>query len=97
KQFTKDYYDPDKRAIANGVHVVFKDDSELEEVVVAYPIGHKKRRHEGIPLLQKKFITNLARCFLENQQQAILNLFQDQQQLESTAVDEFVELFVARQ
>ena len=95
KQFTKDYHDSDKRAIANGVHVVFKDDTELEEVVVAYPVGHKKRRHEGIPLLQKKFTTNLTRCFPENQQQAILNLFLDQQQLESTAVDKFVELFAA--
>lgn len=94
EQFTRDYHDSDKRAITNGVNVVFNDDTVLQEIVVAYPVGHKRRRHEGIPLLQKKFITNLARCFPENQQQAILNLLLDQQQLESTAVDEFVELFV---
>ncbi len=94
EQFTRDYHDPDKRAIANGVQIVFNDDTVLQEVVVAYPLGHKKRRDESIPLLQKKFTTNLARCFPQNQQQAILDLFLNQKQLESTTVDEFVDIFV---
>jgi 2-methylcitrate dehydratase len=62
--------------------------------VVEYPIGHKRRRKEGMPVLVEKFRTNLARRFPAKQQQAILELCMDAQRLESTPVDEFVDLFV---
>ena len=69
-QFTRDYYDPEKRSIANGLTVEFKDGSKLDEVVVEYPIGHRFRRNEGIPLLEEKFKINLARRFPAKQQKA---------------------------
>jgi len=94
KQFTQDYHDPDKRSIANALTVEFKDGKKLSEVVVEYPIGHKRRRQEGIPHLVEKFETNLARRFPEKQQKAILELCMDQRKLEQTPVNEFVDLMV---
>ena len=77
KQFTRDYHDPKKRSIANALTVDFKDGSKLKEVVCEYPIGHKRRRKEGMPVLVEKFKTNLARRFPAKQQQAILELCMD--------------------
>ena len=94
KQFTKDYLDPEKRSIANAIQVFFKDGSKTSEVVVEYPIGHRRRRAEGIPVLEAKFKTNLARRFALKQSRAILDLCQDQKKLEATPVNEFVDLFV---
>ncbi|BCF92023.1 MULTISPECIES: bifunctional 2-methylcitrate dehydratase/aconitate hydratase [Paraburkholderia] len=93
-QFTKDYHDPDKRAIANALTIGFADGSTFDEVVVEYPIGHKRRRAEGIPLLVEKFRTNLARRFPAKQQQAILDVSLDQAKLEATPVNEYVDLYV---
>jgi 2-methylcitrate dehydratase len=93
-QFTKDYHDPDKRSIANALSVEFKDGTRLGEFVCEYPIGHKRRRAEGMPVLVEKFKTNLARRFPAKQQQAILELCMDAKRLQSTPVDEFVDLFV---
>ncbi len=93
-QFTKDYHDPAKRSIANALTVEFKDGSKLGEFVCEYPIGHKRRRQEGMPILVEKFKTNLARRFPPKQQQAILELCLDAKRLEATPVDEFVDLFV---
>ena len=94
KQFTKDYHDPEKRSIANALSVEFKDGKKLSEVVVEYPIGHKRRRQEGIPHLVEKFETNLARRFPEKQRKAILELCMEQKKLEQTPVNEFVDLMV---
>ena len=94
KQFSKDYLDPEKRSIANGIQVFFKDGSKTEEVVVEYPIGHRRRRGEGIPVLEAKFKTNLVRRFPAKQATAILALCKDQQRLEDTPVHEFVDMFV---
>jgi 2-methylcitrate dehydratase len=94
KQFSKDYHDPEKRSIANGIQIVFKDGTRTGEVVVEYPIGHRRRRTEGIPVLEAKFKTNLARRFPLKQSRAILELCQDQKRLEATPVHEFVDLFV---
>ena len=77
KGFSRDYHDPDKRSIANAITVEFKDGKKTGEVVVEYPIGHRRRRKEGIPLLVEKFKTNLARRFPEKQRNAILALCQD--------------------
>src|SRR5260221_5161240 len=88
KQFTKDYLDPEKRSIANALTAEFNDGSSLPEVVVEYPIGHKRRRKEGIPHLVEKFERNLARRFPAKQQKAILALCMDQKRLEQTPVNQ---------
>ncbi len=92
--FTKDYHDPEKRSIANALTVTFFDGTTLDEIIVEYPIGHKRRREEGMPLLLKKFETNLARKFPEKQQQNILSVAFDYDRLVNTPVDEFVDLLV---
>ena len=93
-QFTKDYHDPDKRSIANAMTVQMKDGTVLDEVVVEYPIGHARRRTDGIPLLEAKFRTNLARRFPARQQQRILDVSLDQAALEAMPVHEYVDLYV---
>jgi len=94
KKFTRDYLDPAKRSIANALTVTFKDGKKLEEVVCEYPIGHRRRRKDGVPLLEAKFRTNLSRRFPKERREAILELCQDQGRLEATPVNEFVDLFV---
>jgi 2-methylcitrate dehydratase len=94
KRFTRDYHDPKKRSIANALTVEFKDGSKLKEVVCEYPIGHKRRRAEGMPVLVEKFKTNLARRFPQQQQKTILDVCMDPARLESMPVSEFVDLFV---
>jgi 2-methylcitrate dehydratase len=93
-QFTKDYHDPNKRSITNALAVEFKDGRKIEELVVEYPIGHMRRRADGIPLLVQKFKTNLARRFPKKQQDAILAVSLDQTALEAMAVHEYVDLYV---
>ncbi|HKB83162.1 MAG TPA: 2-methylcitrate dehydratase, partial [Burkholderiales bacterium] len=94
KQFTRDYHDPEKRSIANALTVEFVDARKLKEIVVEYPIGHKRRRKEGMPVLVEKFKTNLARRFPTRQQKAILDLCLDPKRLAATPVNEFVDLMV---
>ena len=94
KRFSRDYHDPQKRSIANALTVEFNDGTKLAEVVCEYPIGHKRRRKEGMPLLVEKFRTNLARRFPAKQQAAILELCLDPGRLESTPVNEFVDAMV---
>lgn len=93
-RFTADYHDPDKRSIANALTVEFTDGTKLDEIVVEYPIGHKRRRAQGIPLLEAKFRTNLARRFPPKQQDAILAVSLDQARLEAMPVHEYVDLYV---
>ena len=94
KRFTKDYHDPDKRSIANALTVEFNDGTKMKEIVCEYPIGHKRRRKEGMPMLVEKFRTNLARRFPARQQKLILDLCLDAKRLQATPVNEFVDLFV---
>jgi 2-methylcitrate dehydratase len=94
KRFTRDYHDPKKRSIANALTVEFKDGTKLKEVVCEYPIGHKRRRAEGMPVLVEKFKTNLARRFSPKQQKAILEVCMDPARLEAMPVNAFVDLFV---
>jgi 2-methylcitrate dehydratase len=94
KSFTKDYHDSKKRSIANALSVEFTDGRKLKEVVVEYPIGHKRRRKEGMPVLVDKFRTNLARVFPPKQAAAILDLCLDANRLDATPVNEFVDLTV---
>jgi 2-methylcitrate dehydratase len=93
-EYSRDYHDPEKRSIANALQIFFKDGTHTQNVEVEYPIGHRRRRTEGIPHLEQKFRTNLARRFPARQQQAILALALDQKRLEQTPVNEFVDLFV---
>lgn len=94
KQFTADYHDPEKRSIANALTIELTDGTKLPEFVVEYPIGHRRRRSDGIPLLLEKFRTNLARRFAPEQQEQILNASVDQHALEATSVPDYVGLFV---
>jgi len=93
-QFTADYHDPTKRSIANALTVELNDGTILPEVVVEYPIGHRLRRADGIPLLLEKFKTNLNRRLTSEAQQKILTASLDQATLESTPVDQYVNLYV---
>jgi 2-methylcitrate dehydratase len=92
-QFTADYHDPAKRSIANSLRLELNDGTVLEETV-KYPIGHKRRRAEGIPMLEAKFRTNLARRFSTEQQTQILDASLDQRTLENMPVHEYVDLYV---
>ena len=93
-QFTKDYFDPEKRSIANGLTITLKDGTKLDEVMVEYPIGHARRREEGMPVLVEKFKTNVARRFPAKQQRAILDISLDADKLEKMPVHEYVDLYV---
>jgi len=94
RKFSQDYLDPEKRSIANAITVEFADGTKLKEVVVEYPIGHRRRRKEGMPILEAKFRINLARRFAGKQQRVILERVLDAAALEATPVHEFVDLFV---
>jgi len=93
-QYCDDYYDANKRSIANAIQIYFTDGTVTEEVAVEYPLGHRRRRAQGIPLLEKKFQRNLATRFASGRSQTIYQLCIDQARLEQTAVDEFMDLFV---
>jgi len=92
--FTKDYHDPDKRAISNALTVTFKDGTSLPEVIVAYPIGHPRRREEGIPKLIEKYKQNLARIFPVKQQAAILEATLGYDRFIETDVHQIVDLMM---
>jgi len=91
--FSRDYHDPEKRSIANSLRLELSDGSVLEETV-EYPIGHRRRREEGMPLLVAKFGTNLRRCFDPERQQRILAVSLDRKRLESMPVHEYVDLYI---
>jgi 2-methylcitrate dehydratase len=91
--YTEGLHDPRKRSNAHAIEVEFADGKRTKRVEVEYPLGHPRRRKEGMPLLLQKFRTNLARCYAPGRQQAILDLCGDQQRLERTPVNEFVDLF----
>ena len=92
--YTKEYLEPEKRSIANAMQVFFKDGSSTEQVEINYPVGHRRRREEGIPLLEKKFKANLATRFPAKRSAKIFELCKDQTALEQTAVNDFMDLFV---
>ena len=91
KKFTRDYHDPNKRSIANALTVTLTNGKTLKEVVVEYPIGHKRRRKDGIPLLLKKFERNLKRILPEKKQKLILKLCNNQNTFENTDVNVLVD------
>jgi 2-methylcitrate dehydratase len=92
-QFTKDYFDPDKRYIGNSVQVFFKDGSATKEISIDYPIGHRRRRAEGIPVLLKKFESALAGHLPETRVRTIVAASRDTARLDQTPIHEFVNWF----
>ena len=97
KQYSVDYLDPEKRSIANAVQIYFKDGTSTDNVVVEYPIGHRRRRQEGLPLLVEKFMSNLATQFSDERVTKIVAAMSDQKKLEDMPVHEFTNLFVKEQ
>jgi 2-methylcitrate dehydratase len=90
--YSADYHDPEKRSIANAVTVEFNDGTVFAEVAVEYPVGHARRRQEGIPLLIEKYKTNLARIYDADKQKKIAELCLDYEKLAATPVNEFMDL-----
>jgi len=90
--YEKDYHDPEKRSNANSIQVFFKDGSSTPLSEVEYPLGHRRRRAEGIPVLMEKFEKNVARVFAAKRKSRILDACLDQQRLEAMPVHEFVDL-----
>lgn len=94
ESFTKDYYDLEKRAIGNSIQVFFTDGSSTDRIEVQYPIGHRNRRDEGIPVLKTKFKNALTGVFEPDQCESILAAFTDSEKLDQMPAHEFVESFV---
>lgn len=93
-RYSTEYHDPEKRSIANAIQVFFKDGSNTEKVEVEYPIGHRRRRGDGIPLLEKKFSYNLQTKFPSWKSEKIMELCLNPDKLEAKPVNEFMDLFV---
>ena len=92
KKYSEDYLDPEKRSIANKLRVLFKDGSSTQEIEVEYPIGHRRRRNEGIPVLEKKFLSNLKTVFDDDKSEQIYKEFLDFDKLTSMSVVDFQKL-----
>ena len=95
ERYTKEYLEEDKRSIANAIVIHFKDGSSTEQVEVEYPIGHRRRREQGIPLLIEKFKANLGTQFSEKRTKEILSMCEDQSTLENSSVIDFMNLMIA--
>jgi 2-methylcitrate dehydratase len=93
-RFEKDYHDPARRSNANSIQVFFNDGSKTPLSEVEYPLGHRRRRKEGVPVVMAKFEKNVARVFAPKQRDRILQVCLDQQRLEATPVNEFMDLMV---
>ena len=95
EQYTKDYFDADKRYIGNAIQVFFSDGSSTDRVAVDYPIGHRARRDEGIPVLKQKFNDSVSAKLKPSQWQALSEVCADRNQLVEMTVDDFMALLVA--
>ena len=93
-RYTREYLEPDKRSIANAVQVFFKDGTSTEKVEIEYPLGHRRRRTEGMGLFMKKFQANLATRLSASRAQAIMEVCQDRTRLETMLADEFIGMWV---
>lgn len=92
-QFTQDYLDPEKRSIGNSVQVIFNDGSKTEEITVEYPIGHRRRRSEGIPVLMEKFEKAITHHFTKAKAKKIIDLCKNEKKLSGMAVRDFMKLW----
>ena len=93
-RYSREYLEPDKRSIANAVQVFFRDGKSTRKIEVEYPIGHRRRRKEGFPLLEAKFRQAVTEHFKAEQVDKIIQLFLDREKLEGMPVDEFVGVMV---
>ncbi len=93
-RYSREYHEPDKRSIANALQVFFRDGTQTDKVVVEYPIGHRRRRKEGMPVLERKFEHALGTRFPAGRVRRIIALCQDQSRLEETPVNAFMDLLV---
>ena len=94
KQYTRDYLDPEKRSIANAIQVIFRDGTKTDRIEVHYPIGHRRRRAEGIPVLQQKAQAAFAAHYGAEKAESLMTLFADRAKLEAMPVHDFVSAFV---
>ncbi|WP_199744179.1 bifunctional 2-methylcitrate dehydratase/aconitate hydratase [Legionella sp. km772] len=94
ERFSREYHDPEKRSIANSIKIIFNDGSESDLITVEYPIGHKRRREEGIPVLLTKFKHNLSTRFSSDKVDKISQVMNDTNSLSAMPVDEFMALWV---
>jgi 2-methylcitrate dehydratase len=94
RQFSKDYLDPDNRSIANAVQVFFTDGTKTERIIVEYPLGHRRRRSEGIPALRQKATAAFSAHYGPDKAGQLMNLFDDRDLLETMLVHEFAKAFV---
>ncbi len=94
KRYSKDYLADDKRSIANALQVFFKDGSQTDKVEVEYPVGHRHRRHEGIPLLERKFLNSLEITYSKEHSDRIYSLCLDKEKIEQIPVNEFMDMFL---
>ncbi len=92
ERFSREYLEPDKRAIGNSLQIFFKDGSSTDEVIVDYPVGHRRRRDEGIPLLKAKFERYLRAKMSVEKSEKILAICSDQNTFEATSVTDMMEL-----
>lgn len=95
KQYEREYHDPAMRTNANSIQVHFKDGSKTPLSEVLYPLGHRKRRKEGMPVLAAKFETAVGRVFASKRRDAIVSACLEQKRLEEMPVNEFMDLFAA--
>ncbi len=96
KRYSKDYLDDDKRSIANALQVFFKDGSQTDKVEVEYPVGHRNRRQEGIPLLERKFLNSLESTYSKEHSDKIFSLCLDQEKIEQISVNKFMDMFLIK-
>jgi len=94
ERYSRDYLDPDKRSIANALQVFFSDGTRTDKVEIEYPVGHRRRREEGLPVLRDKFRRNLETVFPAERCDTIIALCDDLSRLEATPVHEFMDLFL---
>jgi 2-methylcitrate dehydratase len=94
EQFTRDYFDANKRYIGNAVQIFFKDGSNTDRIAVDFPIGHRERREEGIPVLKQKFVDSVSPRLAASQWESLSGLCADRERLAATAVDDFMALLV---
>ena len=93
QRYSKDYLADDKRSIANALQIFFKDGSQTDKVEVEYPIGHRHRRKEGIPLLERKFFNSLKSIYSKEHSDMIYSLCLDKEKIKKIPVNEFMDMF----
>ncbi len=93
EKFTTEYHEPEKRYIGNAIQVTLNDGQVLDDVVVDFPIGHKNRREEGIPVLMEKFKRHLNEQFKPDQVEKILKVSEDYDTLKDLNISDYLALY----